>query len=368
MVESILISAGGTGGGVYPAVAVAEALHQIAPERPIHFAGSVGGMERDLVPRALFTSYNEVLSGPLNGVGVPRAALSAVKLSIGIVQAWRMIGRIQPGVLFLTGGWATFPTALAAWLCRVPVTMFLPDIEPALAIKMLSRIAPLVMATAAQSIGYFPPGVTVVETGYPLRDEVLRAKRRDALPRYDLQAGRKTVLVFGGSRGARSINTALATILPDLLADGLQVLHITGALDWRAVKEREQALPSETRSRYHAYSYLHSEDMGLALAAADLAVSRGGASALGEFPFFGLPAIIVPYPFAWRYQKVNADWLAQRGAAVRVNDESMPIDLLPAIRDLLGNPAKLTNMRRASAALAHPESAADIARRLIELA
>ncbi len=365
---SILISAGGTGGGVYPAVAVAEAFRRIAPEINLHFVGSVGGMERDLVPRELFESYDEVQSGPLNGVGVRRAAISAIKLIIGVIQALGLIGRIRPNVLFITGGWATFPAALACWMRRVPIAIFLPDIEPALAIKLLSRLSRLIMVTTADSVAYFPPGTTVAETGYPLRAAMIKPDRVAALVHFGLDSSHKTLLVFGGSRGARSINTVLDAILPDLLADGLQVIHISGELDWPAVQARRGKLSEPNRSRYHTFSYLHSEEMGLALAAAEVVVSRAGASVLGEFPHFGLPAILVPYPFAWRYQKVNADWLVARGAAIRVNDEAMAAELLPTVRALFKDASRLRAMRRASAALDRPDAAGDIAQKIIGLA
>lgn len=364
----ILISAGGTGGGVYPAVAVAEALHHVSPESQLYYLGSVGGMERDLVPRELFVSYHEVQSGPLNGVSLRRMVSSLIKLAMGTMQAWRLLGRLRPRVLFLTGGWATFPAALAAWLRRVPVAIFLPDIEPALAIKVMSRVARLVMATTDQSKDYFPIGAKVVATGYPLRAAVLSATRTGRIARFSLDPSRQTLLVFGGSRGARSINTALAGILPDLLADGLQIVHIAGELDWPNVQARRDALSAEDQQRYYAFAYLHGADMGLALAAADLAVSRAGASTLGEFPQFALPAILVPYPFAWRYQKTNADWLAAHGAAIRLNDDSMPAELLPTIRALLGDPARLEAMRKASAALARPDASNVIARKIVEIA
>jgi UDP-N-acetylglucosamine--N-acetylmuramyl-(pentapeptide) pyrophosphoryl-undecaprenol N-acetylglucosamine transferase len=364
---TILISAGGTGGGVYPAIAVAEALRRISPGARMYYAGSVGGMEADIVPRELFAGYHEVQSGPLNGVGIRRAVISLVKLAVGLVQSLRLLKQIKPSALFITGGWATFPVAVAAWLRRVPIAIFLPDVEPALAIKLLSRMARLVMATTAESVTYFPPGVTVAETGYPLRAAVLGAFRPDSLAHFKLDPSRKTLLVFGGSRGARSINNALAAILPDLLSDGLQVLHIAGELDWPAVEARAAELPPEQRKHYQPFAYLHSEEMGKALAATDLVVSRAGASTLGEFPRFGLPAILVPYPFAWRYQKVNADWLAARGAAIRLNDEAMPAELLPTIRKMLGETMKLSAMRKASASLARNEAAVDIARKLLDL-
>jgi UDP-N-acetylglucosamine--N-acetylmuramyl-(pentapeptide) pyrophosphoryl-undecaprenol N-acetylglucosamine transferase len=366
----LLISAGGTGGGVYPAVAVAEALRRLDPAPTLHFVGSVGGMEHDLVSRELFAAYHEVQSGPLNGVGIRRAAIGAIKITLGVVQSWRLIGKIRPAALFITGGWATFPAAVAAWLRRVPMAIYLPDIEPALAIKWLSRLARLILVTTVESKSYFPDGAPIIETGYPLREEVLAATRAAGNERYELDPDRKTLLVFGGSRGARTINNALAAILPDLLSDeklNLQVIHISGELDWPAVQTHRDALSQSEQARYHAFAYLHGKEMGLALAAADLVVSRAGASTLGEFPRFGLPAILVPYPFAWRYQKVNAAWLVSRGAAVQVKDEAMSAELLPTIRALFGDPARLDAMRKASAALAHQDAAGEIARRIVAL-
>jgi UDP-N-acetylglucosamine--N-acetylmuramyl-(pentapeptide) pyrophosphoryl-undecaprenol N-acetylglucosamine transferase len=362
----LLISAGGTGGGVYPALAVVEALRRIAPECPLHFVGAVGGMEQTLVPRNLFAGYHEVRSGPLNGVGVVRAMIGALKILLGTIQAWLLVGQIRPSLLFLTGGWATFPAALACWLRRVPIVIFLPDVEPARTIKVMSRLARVVMATTSDSASYFDSSVQVIGTGYPLRSSVINATRSAAIEHFHLDQGLKTLLVFGGSRGARSINNALEGILSDLLADGLQILHITGELDWPTVQARYEALSPTQKAHYHPFAYLH-EDMGLALAAADLAVSRAGASTLGEFPQFGLPSILIPLAFAWRYQRVNADWLAARGAAIRLDDELLSEKLLPTIRSIIGDPARLEAMHKASAALQHDDAAGEIARQLLAI-
>ena len=159
------------------------------------------------------------------------------------------------------------------------------------------------------------------------------ATRDRAINHFRLDPALKTLLVFGGSRGARNINVATGSQLERLLEADLQILHITGALDW----ERTLAQVGELREdpRYHAFPYLHS-DMGLALAAADLAVCRAGASTLAELPQFGLPAILVPYPYAWRYQKVNADYLCERGAGVRLNDEELSEKLYDTVMATVG--------------------------------
>jgi len=154
--------------------------------------------------------------------------------------------------------------------------------------------------------------------------------------------------------------------LPDLL-EMAQVIHITGELDWPTVQARSQELSSTQASRYQAFPYLH-EEMGAALAAADLAISRAGASTLGEYPLFGLPAVLVPYPFAWRYQKVNAEYLAQQGAALLVENSHISDRLLTTVRDLLNHPDRLTSMRNAMLQLAHPEAASEIGALLLALA
>lgn len=360
-----MVASGGTGGHVYPALAAAEALIADYPQTELYFVGS-GGLERELVKESgvAFAAYDEVSAGPIAGMSVTRKLRSLFSYGVGVVQALGLIQRHKPQALLLTGGWCGFPVAVAAWLRRVPVMIYLPDIEPGGTIRMLRRLAKQIAITVPESVEYFPNTPTVV-TGYPLRAGFREATRGAAVAHFGLDAGRRTLLVFGGSRGARSINRALLDILPDLLADGLQVLHISGTLDWPEVEARRAKLADATH--YHAYAYLH-HDMALAFAAADLAVSRAGASTLGEFPYFGLPSILVPYPHAWRYQKVNADWLAERGAAVRLDDERMGAELLATIRVLLNDETRLKAMRDCTRALARPDGASRLAEALVHLA
>lgn len=345
-------------------------------EAELSFVGSVDGFERPLLDEAgiPFAHYDEVRAGPLHGVGVLRALISVANLTFGTIQALRLVGRYRPQALLLTGGWVGLPVALAARLRGVPSLIYLPDIEPGLAIRILQRFAQRVATTVSDSAVYFPAGKTVA-TGYPVRAEMAEAARNPAarqraIERFSLDPARKTLLVFGGSRGARTINLALLDILPDVLAAGWQVLHVTGTLDWEQVQERRNALAAADQTgiaHYHAYSYLHDE-MALAFACADLVVCRAGASTLGELPLYGLPSILVPYPYAWRYQKVNAEWLAERGAAIVMEDSAMAETLLPTIRTLMQDSARLEAMRAAAAALGQPDGALNVARELLRLA
>ena len=362
-----MIAAGGTGGHVYPALAVAEAALQSDPKTELVFVGSVDGFERPLVEAGgvSFLAYHEVQAGPIHGVNVLRAIQSAFLMLLGTGQALALIRRYRPQVVLLTGGWVGFPVALAAWLSRVPSLIYLPDIEPGLAIRVLRRLATQVAVTAPESQAYFPAGQTVV-TGYPLRRALMASTRDAAIQHFNLDPTCPTLLVFGGSRGAQTINSALVDVLPRLLADGVQVIHVAGTLDYVRVKQSTASLAAA--NHYHLFDYLHSEQMGLAFAAADVAVCRSGASVIGEFPYFGLPSVLIPYPFAWRYQKVNADYLAERGAAIHLPDEQLNSQLYPILHGLFTDAPRLVTMKANVRRLAHPDSAAHIAKLLAQLA
>lgn len=326
----------------------------------------MGGFEHPLIDEAgiPFDRYDEVRAGPLHGVGLARVLVSLAQLGLGTLQSIGLLTRHRPQALLLTGGWVGFPVALAAWLFRIPGMIYLPDIEPGLTIRLLSRFARRIALTVEESKVYFPGRDTVV-TGYPLRREVQQATQEQAITHFKLDANRKTLLVFGGSRGSRAINYALLNILPELLREEVQVIHVTGTLDWPDIEKRHQAMPDPTR--YHAFPYLHHE-MGLAMAAADLVVCRAGASVLGEFPFFGLPSILIPLAYVWRYQKVNAHYLASRGAAIHMDENRVEAELLPTIRDLFNNPKRLTQMRESARGLAQLDGAIRAAEQLAQLA
>jgi UDP-N-acetylglucosamine--N-acetylmuramyl-(pentapeptide) pyrophosphoryl-undecaprenol N-acetylglucosamine transferase len=265
----------------------------------------------------------------------------------------------------MTGGYVAAPVAAAARLRGVPIVVYLPDVEPGSTIRLAIPLARRVACTSDGSRAFVPEHKMVV-TGYPVRPEIRAARRLSreaALARFDLRPGRPTLFVFGGSRGARAINRALMAILPDLLSEA-QIIHISGTLTWPEVEANAATLPPALRDFYRPYAYLH-EDMGAAFRAADLVVARAGASMLGECPAFALPSILVPLTFAWRYQKVNADYLTERGAAVQLTDETLPQALLPTVRALLFDPDRLADMAAAAAALDRPDAAADLARLIL---
>lgn len=368
-----MIAAGGTGGHVYPALAVAEVLQASQPDVPIFFVGTVGGFERPLIDNSgvEFTAYDEVQAGPIHGVNPLRMLSSVFKLMVGTLQSFRLLRRHKPDVIFSTGGWVSLPVALISWVLRIPMVIFLPDIEPGLTIKLLRLFARKVALTVADSERYFRKRQTVV-TGYALRAEMLKQAREfdrdDAIAHFGLDPARKTILVFGGSRGARAINIGLIKILPELLQENAQVLHLTGTLDAERASQQVSDLGDVAHiEHYHPKAYLH-EDMALAFGVADVAVCRSGASTLAEFPLFSLPSVLIPLAYSWRYQQINADYLQAHGAGIHLDEGKMDTDLLPILQDLLRQSGKLEAMADKAQALARADGAENIANLLLQLA
>lgn len=355
-----LICAGGTGGGVYPALAVHNAILTQDPQAEVLWVGGVDGMEASLVERAGIP-YNSIPAAGLHGVGLARMPRNLLAILRGYLASRRILREFKPHALFFTGGYLAVPMALAG--AKLPSLLFVPDIEPGWALKTIARFASKIAATAESSRLYFKNQEKIVATGYPVRPELIAWQDKEQARK---QIEESVLLVFGGSKGARSINTALVEHLPALL-ERMQVIHISGQADWEDVKTRTSHLPESLAKRYQLYPYIH-EDMGSALATADLVLSRAGASVLGEFPLFGLPAILVPYPYAWRYQQVNAEYLAQRGAALVIEDAKLKSGLYLTVEKLIETPEKLEAMRTAMRGLYQPQAAEKIAGLLFGLA
>ena len=317
-------------------------------------------MEEALVRRQGIT-FQSIPAAGVHGVGLITLPRNLATIGRGVFAARRILNEFKPDVMFFTGGYVAVPVALAGR--SIPSMLYVPDIEPGMALKSLAGFSDVIAVTTSESQKFF--NKKVFEMGYPLRPDLALWDRSTALRHLGISSGLPVLLVFGGSKGARSINTAVLNSLRPLL-EKFEVVHLTGETDWKLVKQSREQLPMDLAARYHALPYLH--EMGAALAAADLVLSRAGASSLGEFPLFGLPAIVVPYPYAWRYQKVNADYLARRGAAVILEDNLLGTDLMTTLNVLFDNPNKLKAMRAAMFELSHPRAAEKIASALIELA
>ena len=359
----MLICAGGTGGGVYPALAVHNALKAAYPNVQTLWVGGEGGMEAGLVERAGIP-FKAIPAAGIHGVAVSRLPGNISAILRGIQAAARILNEFKPDVLFFTGGFVAIPMAIAGR--KLPTILYVPDIEPGLALKALAYFATCITVTSDESKQYFSREANIVMTGYPIRKELTGWNQAEARQHFGIGNDLPVLLVFGGSKGARSLNKAVLANLEKLLEQA-EIVHISGELDWPEIETRLAGLPENLQKHYHAFPYLH-EDMGAALASANLVVSRAGASILGEFPQFGIPAILVPYPYAWRYQKVNADSLAKHGGALVLEDARLESELYTTVFELLQAPEKLVGMSAAMSALRTPNAAEKIAVQLYKLA
>ncbi|MGZ6346224.1 MAG: UDP-N-acetylglucosamine--N-acetylmuramyl-(pentapeptide) pyrophosphoryl-undecaprenol N-acetylglucosamine transferase [Anaerolineales bacterium] len=344
---------------MYPALAVLQTMQNKAE---VLWVGGEGGMEAQLVARAN-VPFKTIPAAGIHGVGLKSLPGNIARLVRGYFASRRILHEFNPDVMFFTGGYVAVPIAIAGR--RIPMVLYVPDIEPALALKTLARFADKIAVTSPDSFRYFKHPDRLVLTGYPTRPELAKWTRSAGHKTLGLSEDLPVLLVFGGSKGARSINEAVLSNLPTLL-ELVQIIHITGELDWSRVEARAKEITSVHANRYHVFPYLH-DDMGAALAASDLVISRAGASALGEYPLFGLPAVLVPYPYAWRYQKVNADSLVQQGAAIMLEDDKLSDQIVFVVSDLLGQPIKLASMRNSMQRLSRQEAASEIANQLFAL-
>lgn len=344
MCVRILIAGGGTGGHVFPALALAAVLRQRGFD--VHLVGTATGREVTAVPAAGFPLH--LLPGTqVRGGGVRRAVGGALVAAWGTLHAGRLVRRLRPRLVVGVGGYASVAAVLAARLARLPIVLLEQNAVPGAANRLLGRLATSVCLGFEEAAPYFPVGRTVY-TGNPVRPQVLAAP--PASPRQ-----RPGLLVFGGSQGARRLNDAVLAALALLgpRAQRIDIVHQSGAADHARVAEGYRTLGIAARVETFI------DDMGAAYRAADLVVSRAGAMSCAELTALGVPAILVPYPWAADdHQRRNAEVLVQAGAARLLLDRDCDG---PHVATLLGtlleDEATRAAMARAARALGRPDAA-----------
>lgn len=360
----VLLSGGGTGGHLYPALAIAEALRRRRPEVEILFVGG-NRIEARIVPQEGWT-FQSIVSRGLPRRPTLGALVTLGATAVGTAQAARLLWRWRPDVVVATGGYVSVPVGCAAGLFRIPLLIQEQNLRPGLANRVLARWA------ACASVPHAPAATRVATkrtevTGVPVRRRALEGDRARGMARWKLSDDRLTLLVIGGSQGAASVNRGVSR-LADLLMyeQRLQILHHTGAEDLDSVREaighREHIGPPSLR--HIAVPFL--DPIGDAYACADLVLCRAGASTLAEITAWGLPAVLVPYRHAGAHQEENAAVLVDAGAAVRVGDDVLDgTALVRMISALVDDRARRTTMAAASRALGRP-NAADVVAGLVE--
>ncbi|MDZ7270851.1 MAG: undecaprenyldiphospho-muramoylpentapeptide beta-N-acetylglucosaminyltransferase, partial [candidate division KSB1 bacterium] len=328
------------------------------------FVGTPRGLEATVLPRLGWPVHMIAVRGmrrqltPAN-VAVPFRAM------LSVAQSLVLLRRLRPAVVVGTGGYVSGPVVVAAWLLRVPRVIQEQNVRPGVTTLLLARLAHQVHVSYEESVAFFPRREKVHVSGNPVRRRPPELSQIEARRRFGLSPELPTLLVFGGSQGARRINEAMMGALPALMMrPQLQMIWGTGQADFDRVRE----VAARFGERVLVRAYI--DDMYTAYRASDVAVCRAGAITLAELALFGLPALLVPYPFAaGQHQEWNARTLAQRGAArVLLDEETTAERLIVELTPLLEDQEGLKRMGMRMAELARPEAAARIVAAILALA
>jgi len=358
----VVIAGGGTGGHLYPGIAVARELLARRPDAFVSFAGTMRGIEARVVPREGF-QLDVIRSGGLKGKSLTDLMRGAALVPLGLADAWRLIGKRGPHVVIGVGGYSSGPVVLAAALRRIPTIVLEQNAVPGLTNRLLAPFVRAAAVTFESTVRYF--GVKAFVSGNPVRPEFLAAGSSPESG-VDEQRSITRVLVFGGSQGAHAINMAMVEAAAELASSGahLHLTHQTGERDVEVVRDAYRR--SGLQASVEPFLY----DMGRRLGQADLIVCRAGATTLAEITAAGKAAILIPLPTATDdHQRRNAEAMAERGAAevLLQADASGPV-LAARILALATDPAARARIAAAARAMSHPDAARAIVDRVIELA
>jgi UDP-N-acetylglucosamine--N-acetylmuramyl-(pentapeptide) pyrophosphoryl-undecaprenol N-acetylglucosamine transferase len=358
----ILIAAGGTGGHIYPALAIVPLLATRRPDVELRWVGGRRGLEGDIVPAAGLPLERLWLRSLRTVDASADSVLDPLRLLASVPQAVFRLLRWRPDAIYTTGGYVAIPILAAAALLRIPSLLWEGNAIPGRSVRLSARLATVRAVTFAATRPGLPAPTYL--TGTPIR-AVGGMDRAAAAQTLGIPAGLPVLLVFGGSQSVRRLDEAMAAAVADLVSRCV-VVHITGHDSYPQARVRRDALPAEYRDRYRPFPFLH-EEMAAALAAADLLVGRAGSSTLAETSAAGLPMIVVPYPHAAAHQRANASELVDAGAAILVADADLDGDALRAAADLLFED-RLADMAAAAHSLGRPGAATATADLLLALA
>lgn len=348
----IVIAAGGTGGDLFPGIAVAEEIKRSHPGAEVVFAGGRFGLESRLLPELGF-AFVSLGSRSISRAGSMLWFITLASFPIGVVRSVAFLVRCRPELVICVGGYASAPLAAAAWLMRLPRVVIEPNAIAGRINRVTGRIASRVFVSFPEAEMCFPSHKTLL-TGNPVRREVVEVRSRKKGG-----CGRMTIFVFGGSQGARRINQAMLGALGALrdLKDGLRMIHQSGRNDdWRTI-ERAYA-----GCGFDACVFEFADRIWEHYAEADIVISRAGGTTVAELKAAGVPAILVPYPHApGDHQRANALSLVRLGAALMIDDADCTGERIAReIRSLIEEPARLTAMRDAISRAWRPGAAQKI--------
>ena len=360
----VLIAGGGTGGHLYPGIAVAREIMRRMPDAQITFVGTTAGIESRVIPRERF-ALETIRSAGLKGKSVASVARGVALLPASAFDAWRAISRRRPSIVIGVGGYSSGPVVLLAALRGIPTLLMEQNAMPGVTNRLLARFVRAAAVTYDESSRFFAGRAFLA--GNPVRPEFFGGEHDEhGSPRGVDQRRAARVLVFGGSQGAHAINVAMVEAAPRLVAaaPGLEITHQTGERDLEMVRDGYRRAGLQARVEPFLYA------MDREMKAADVIVCRAGATTLAELTAAGRPSILIPLPTATDdHQRKNAEALVVNGAARMIEQRSLTGELLAAeVAALAGNEAEHRAMSAAARRMAKPDAARVIVDRILELA
>jgi len=359
---TIVFAGGGTGGHLYPAIAIANEIKSRMPDADITFVGTKGKIESRIVPSLGFPLKEIWISGFQRRLSLG-TILFPLKVLVSLTQSILLIRKKAPDAVVGTGGYVCGPVVAAAQILRRRTLIQEQNSYPGATTRLLAPRADQVHVTFERSRRFLKRQDNVYVSGNPVRGVIGSVLREDASHFFNLDSSKRTVLIFGGSSGASSINTAAKGLVKTLVEQSVQVIWQTGDKDFASLA----ALMKTQMRGLCLYSYI--SEMEYAYAASDLVICRAGATSLAEIARVGIASVLVPYPFAAAdHQTENAKAMAEAGASVIIADSQLTSSLIETVQGLISDLPTLNRMAQSAKRLGKPEAARTIADAVIRLA
>jgi len=368
----IIFTGGGTGGHIFPVIAIARAIKRIGPSSlELIYIGPEDNCSKDaFLKENIQTNY--ISSGKIRRYfSIPDFFANIVdvlfKIPFGILQSLYLVFSISPDFIFSKGGYGSVPVVVAGWMLGVPIFLHESDVSPGLANRILGKLSKEIFVSFSIKDNEYFPVDKMLQVGNPIREELMNGSKEKAKEIFKLKGGKPVILVLGGSQGSQRINDLILEILPGLLKS-YEIVHQTGAKDLERVRRQANALLSETlKPEYHTYNFLNEEELKHAYAAADCIISRAGSGIIFELAALKKPSILIPLPeAAQNHQSKNAYSYAKYNACIVLEENNLsPNFFLKKINDIFES-NRLEEMKKGAESFAKPNSADIIAKYLLE--
>ena len=360
---NIIFTGGGTGGHLYPAIAVARALKAKDSQNKILFIGNENGIEASIIPKEgfdiKFVKCSSFSSNPI------KLAKGLFKVASGVFESLSIISKFKPNLIVGSGGYVSAPVTFAGSLKKIPVVLLEQNTISGKTNRFIGKFAKKICISFEDTAGSFPKGKTVF-TGNPVRDDIISANREESRKELNIKEDQFCILVTGASQGAKSINSGIIECLKKWKDKNITIIHLTGEKNWEEIKKATEDLTKDSKIDYRPISYMN--NIASAYASCDLVIARAGATTLAEISDRGIPAILIPYPYAAEdHQRKNAIFFEKSNAAIEIDDDKIQEKLLETVEMLINDREKLKSMANDCKKLGKPNAVFEILKVLEEI-